>query len=75
MALVKAKLIKDLQSVFSDMKSVTDSDSSDLTLATKLATVIDDYIRSAMVAPGIPVSTTGSPTAQTGTTTGPGHLE
>jgi hypothetical protein len=44
-------------------------------LADGLATAIDDYIKSAQVAPGIPVATTGSPAAQTGATTGLGTLQ
>lgn len=74
MALVKEKLVSDLLSVFKAMRNETDSGTSDQVLAIKLATVIDSYIRTADVAPGIPVSTTGSPTAQTGLTTGTGKL-
>lgn len=46
--------------------------------ATKLADAIGDRLEAwiktgtVTVSPGIPVSTAGSPTAQTGTTTGPG---
>jgi hypothetical protein len=35
---------------------------------------ITAYIQSATVVPGIPVVTAGSPTAQVGTTTGPGTI-
>ena len=35
---------------------------------------ITSYIQSATVVPGIPVATAGSPTAQVGTTTGPGTI-
>ncbi len=36
---------------------------------------ITAYIQSAEVVPGIPVATTGSPTAQAGVTTGPGEIK
>ena len=43
-------------------------------LSTAIADEIDAWIKTGMVTvqPGIPVATAGSPTAQTGTTTGPG---
>jgi hypothetical protein len=42
--------------------------------AQRLADAIDVYVKTGTVtvAPGIPVSTAGSPTAQTGATTAPG---
>jgi hypothetical protein len=43
-------------------------------LADGLATIIVSAITSATVNPGIPVATAGGPTAQTGTTVGPGTL-
>jgi hypothetical protein len=36
--------------------------------------VVDHLIANSQVLPGIPVATAGSPTAQTGATTGPGAL-
>jgi len=42
--------------------------------ASDLAGIIVQAILSADVNPGIPVSTTGSPTAQAGATTAPGSL-
>lgn len=43
-------------------------------LSTAIADEMDAWIKTGMVIvqPGIPVATVGSPTAQTGTTTGPG---
>ncbi len=43
-------------------------------LSTAIADEMDAWIKTGMVIvqPGIPVATAGSPTAQTGTTTGPG---
>ena len=43
-------------------------------LSTAIADEMDAWIKTGMVTvqPGIPVTTAGSPTAQTGTTTGPG---
>ena len=72
MALVKATLQAQLLQVFTAMRN--EKEISDAKLAEKLASAIDTYIRSAQVAPGIPVATAGSPTAQTGATTGPGSL-
>lgn len=72
MALVKATLQAQLLQVFTEMRN--EKEISDVKLAEKLASAIDTYIRSAQVAPGIPVATAGSPTAQTGATTGPGSL-
>ena len=72
MALVKATLQAQLLQVFTEMRN--EKEISDAKLAEKLASAIDTYIRSAQVAQGIPVATAGSPTAQTGATTGPGSL-
>ena len=72
MALVKSTLQAQLLQVFTEMRN--EKEISDAKLAEKLASAIDTYIRSAQVAPGIPVATAGSPTAQTGATTGPGSL-
>jgi chitinase len=43
-------------------------------MASAIANGMDAWIKTAQVAPGIPVATAGSPTAQTGATTGPGVI-
>lgn len=70
--LVKETLSAQLFTLFTQMRNETEID--DKKFADGLADAIDAYIKTAQVNPGIPVSTTGSPTAQTGTTTGPGTL-
>lgn len=70
--LVKETLSAQLLSLFTQMRNETEID--DKKFADGLADAIDAYIKTAQVNPGIPVSTTGSPTAQTGATTGPGTL-
>lgn len=57
--------------LLTDMRSRTEV--SDADFAASLADLIDTYIKSATItiAAGIPVSTAGGPTAQTGTTTAP----
>lgn len=57
--------------LLTDMRSRTEVSDSDF--AGTLADLIDTYIKSATITieAGIPVSTTGGPTAQTGTTTAP----
>lgn len=72
MALVKSKLKETLFSLLSEMREKTEV--SDDEFAERLATAIDDYIRSATVtvASGIAVATSGSPTSQTGATTSTG---
>lgn len=72
MALVKSKLKETLFSLLSEMREKTEV--SDDEFAERLATAIDDYIRSATVTveAGIAVTTSGSPTSQTGATTSTG---
>lgn len=72
MALVKTVLKQEILSLLTSMREKTEV--SDDELAGRLATAFDSYIKSATVtvAAGIAVSTTGSPTAQTGATTAPG---
>ena len=72
MALVPTVLAGQLTQFFNKMRNTTEVD--DTTMANELATIITDYIKTAQVQPGIPVSTTGSPTAQTGATTGSGTI-
>lgn len=72
--LVKTNLeaeIKRLLNACKDKNSPKDSDY----FAEQLAEIIDSYIKTAAVSvnAGIPVSTTGSATAQTGFTTSPGN--
>lgn len=70
--LVPQTLAAQLLDIFTRMRQATEI--SDQQLANELADAIDTYIKTAQVNPGIPVATTGSPTAQTGATTGPGTL-
>ena len=67
MPLVKDTLKAQLEAIFA--KENTPAEAAD-----QLATAIDSYIKTATITivPGIPVATAGSPTAQTGATTGPG---
>lgn len=68
MALNKKTLSSQLLKIFKDFRNKTEADDSGL--ADALATAIDSYIRSAQVAPGIPVTTPAGP----GATSGPGSL-
>lgn len=70
--LVPQTLATQLLDIFTRMRQATEV--SDQQLANELANAIDAYIKTAQVNPGIPVATAGSPTAQTGATTGPGTL-
>lgn len=69
--LVKKTLQQQILALLTDMRTRTEI--SDADFASSLADIIDTYIKSATItiAAGVPVSTTGSPTAQTGTTTAP----
>lgn len=67
MALNKDSLKNSIQTLLSDMR--TREDVSDSEFATRLADAIDAFVRTGEVGAGIPVSTTGSATAQTGQTT------
>ena len=72
MALVKNTLKAGILNLLTNMR--TKEEVSDEYFADQLSTLIDTYIKSATVtvAAGIPVSTAGSATAQTGATTAPG---
>lgn len=72
MTLVVETLKSDILSLLTSMRKKTEV--SDEEFAGQLATAIDTYIKSATVtvAAGIAVSTSGSPTSQTGATTAPG---
>lgn len=72
MALVKKTLSDAILQLLTEMRQETEIDDSKF--ANGLADAIDAYIKTAEVAAGIPVSTTGSPTAQTGATTGTGKI-
>ena len=72
MALVPSVLAAQLTQFFNKMRNTTEA--NDAAMANELAGIITDYIKTAQVSPGIPVSTAGSPTAQTGATTGPGTI-
>lgn len=75
MALIPNNLKTSLKSAISAIQC--DPDNADAALdafCEALANSIDAYIKTATVtvSPGIPVTTAGSPTTQTGATTGPG---
>jgi hypothetical protein len=72
MALDKTGLQTTIKALMLDMK--TKESASFDEFAQRLADAIDVYVKTGTVtvAPGIPVSTAGSPTAQTGATTAPG---
>lgn len=72
MALVPQNLATQLYGFFQEMRNVTEAD--DMVMAQKFAKIIDGYIKTAQVAPGIPVTTAGTAAAQTGATTAPGTL-
>lgn len=69
--LVKPTLQKQILDLLTDMRTRTEI--CDAEFASALADIIDAYIKSATItiAAGVPVSTTGGPAAQTGTTTAP----
>ncbi len=72
MTLVKSTLKASILSLLTEMREKTEV--SDNEFAERLATAIDDYIRSATVTveAGIAVTTSGSSTSQTGVTTSTG---
>lgn len=65
-------LAKDILDLMGVMRTRTEIDDSEF--ANKLAEAITKFVKTGQVDPGIPVSTTGSPTAQTGATTAPGTI-
>ncbi|MFP3041898.1 hypothetical protein LQZ19_08755 [Treponema primitia] len=71
MALVDSVLSAALLAIFNAAKA---NPMSKAEYANQLAAAIDAQIKTAQVNAGIPVSTAGSATAQTGATTGPGTL-
>jgi hypothetical protein len=75
MPLVKETLKAALVQAFSDQMNKKENPEQAIDdLVSKLATAIDNYIKSATVtiAPGILVATVGTAASQTGTTTGSG---
>jgi hypothetical protein len=76
MALVKSILKQKIKAALDKQKAAeSDPAASADSLAQDLTDAIDAYIKSATVtvAPGIPVATAGSSSAQTGATNGPGQ--
>lgn len=67
MAMVQATLKTNLLTLFNQMKQ---SEMSEADYADRLATIFTNFVKTAEVPPGIPVSTAGSAAAQTGATTG-----
>lgn len=72
MVLLKASLKSQLLGVFNAMKNTRMGNED---YADQLTTIITDYIKTAQVKSGIPVSTTGTAAAQSGATTGMGTLQ
>lgn len=68
----KVVLKQEIKTLMMDMR--TREENADEEYADRLATAIDNFVKGAQVNTGIPVATTGSATAQTGFTTGPGTL-
>lgn len=72
MAMNKSALSSKIQSIMTQMRKETEI--NDKKFADELADAIYSFILTAEVQPGIPVTTTGSATAQSGATTGAGKL-
>ena len=72
MALNKVALSQSILSLMTQMRKETEI--NDKKFADGLADAIDAFVKTGEVPAGIPVSTTGSPTAQTGATTSPGKI-
>ena len=72
MPLNKALLSEQILSLMTQMRKETEIDDSKF--ANGLADAIDAFVKSGDVASGIPVSTTGTATAQSGFTTGVGKI-
>ncbi len=72
MALQRSPLKQGIVQLMKDMMEREDPSYDEF--ADRLSALIEVYVKTGTVtvAQGIPVSTTGSPTAQTGMTTGPG---
>lgn len=72
MPLNKTALAQSILKLMTDARKETEIDDSKF--ADGLADAIDAFIKTGEVQAGIPVSTAGSATAQTGATTGPGKI-
>ena len=72
MPLNKTALAQSILKLMTDARKETEID--DIKFANGLADAIDAFVKTGEVQAGIPVSTAGSATAQTGATTGPGKI-
>lgn len=72
MPLNKIALAQSILKLMTDARKETEIDDSKF--ANGLADAIDAFVKTGEVQAGIPVSTAGSATAQTGATTGPGKI-
>ncbi|WP_418639778.1 hypothetical protein [Segatella sp.] len=72
MPLNKTALAQSILKLMTDARKETEIDDSKF--ANGLADAIDAFVKTGEVQAGIPVSTAGSATAQTGATTGPGKI-
>jgi hypothetical protein len=72
MPLNKTALAQSILKLMTDARKETEIDDSKF--ANGLADAIDAFVKTGEVQAGIPVSTAGSATAQTGVTTGPGKI-
>lgn len=73
MPLNKTALAQSILKLMTDARKETEIDDSSK-FANGLADAIDAFVKTGEVQAGIPVSTAGSATAQTGATTGPGKI-
>ena len=72
MPLNKTALAQSILKLMTDARKEAEIDDSKF--ANGLADAIDAFVKTGEVQAGIPVSTAGSATAQTGATTGPGKI-
>lgn len=72
MPLNKTALAQSILKLMTDVRKETEIDDSKF--ANGLTDAIDAFVKTGEVQAGIPVSTAGSATAQTGATTGPGKI-
>lgn len=72
MPLNKTALAQSILQLMTEARKETEIDDSKF--ANGLADAIDAFVKTGEVSAGIPVSTAGSATAQTGATTGPGKI-
>lgn len=72
MPLNKTALAQSILKLMTDARKETEIDDSKF--ANGLSDAIDAFVKTGEVQAGIPVSTAGSATAQTGATTGPGKI-